>query len=372
MTRKNARKVAARERQAKVGGKYMTHLAPKEKIPVSAEGAKMVFGGGRVTPEFTYLGAPIDADFPLTYENLAPYVASTLDLAAPMDAYGFSIRRVEIKEGRVAFLVSDLRLEPEKGVYAEELRKQFELATKDPDFKVVKSPERLEAEQKGPGSFFSAQLSTSLLELPHASRKNREAYQHFYTPAGYPSAAPLHVERPVDSFTHLGVDLIEVDGLLYRWEFVQSHGRHAYCAVPNAPRQPPKLNYKAAEFLVEYLRWLRVHGLEQEGGLLTQTENNILGQAEKRVDDFLGKRDPDVPKNLRPLNDPTTLKVLNIRAAWMNAPKALRCIHPKDRLIGITDGEHTSWIPLTETMGVPEFGRWWKNLPKAEPYDRAF
>jgi hypothetical protein len=42
--------------------------------------AKKCFGGGRYASEFTYLGAPILADFELSYENLAPYVTEVLDL----------------------------------------------------------------------------------------------------------------------------------------------------------------------------------------------------------------------------------------------------------------------------------------------------
>lgn len=64
-------------------------------------GAKYAFGEGRVTSEFTYLGAKINADFELTYENLAPYVSEVLDLAAPIEGAGVSVKLVEIKGGKV-------------------------------------------------------------------------------------------------------------------------------------------------------------------------------------------------------------------------------------------------------------------------------
>ncbi len=67
----------------------------------SVEGAKFAFGEGRVTPEFTYLGAPIDADFPLTYENLAPYVTQVLDIAGPLEGAGLQVKLIEIKAGKV-------------------------------------------------------------------------------------------------------------------------------------------------------------------------------------------------------------------------------------------------------------------------------
>lgn len=66
-----------------------------------AKTAENVFGGGRTTPEFTYLGAPIHTDFPLTYEALAPYVTNTLDQAAVIEATGFRVVLVEIKNGKV-------------------------------------------------------------------------------------------------------------------------------------------------------------------------------------------------------------------------------------------------------------------------------
>lgn len=63
--------------------------------------AKMVFGGGRSTPEFTYLGAPLHVDFELTYENLAPFVTEVLDQAALTEAAGLRVMLVEIRKGQV-------------------------------------------------------------------------------------------------------------------------------------------------------------------------------------------------------------------------------------------------------------------------------
>ncbi len=65
------------------------------------EAAKSTFGGGRETPEFTYCGAPINADFELTYENLVPFVTETLDQAAEVEAVGLSVKLIEIKNGKV-------------------------------------------------------------------------------------------------------------------------------------------------------------------------------------------------------------------------------------------------------------------------------
>jgi hypothetical protein len=78
----------------------------KETIPLrwvknNIEGAKFAFGGGRVTPELTYLGAPIHADFELTYEALAPYVTQVLDMASTLQAAGLEVKLVEIKDGVV-------------------------------------------------------------------------------------------------------------------------------------------------------------------------------------------------------------------------------------------------------------------------------
>jgi hypothetical protein len=66
-----------------------------------SRGAKFAFGGGRVSPELTYLGAPISADFELIYENLAPYMTEVLDQAAPLEGAGLTIKLVEIKGGVV-------------------------------------------------------------------------------------------------------------------------------------------------------------------------------------------------------------------------------------------------------------------------------
>ena len=74
---------------------------PLRWIKNDVEGAKFAFGAGRVSPALTYLGAPIDADFPLSFENLAPYVTAVLDQAAPLEGAGLRIRLVEIKGGKV-------------------------------------------------------------------------------------------------------------------------------------------------------------------------------------------------------------------------------------------------------------------------------
>jgi hypothetical protein len=63
--------------------------------------AKIVFGGGCVSHELTYLGVPIEADFELTYENLAPYVTQVLDLAAPIEGCGNFVKSIIIKNGTV-------------------------------------------------------------------------------------------------------------------------------------------------------------------------------------------------------------------------------------------------------------------------------
>jgi hypothetical protein len=50
----------------------LTDKIPLRWVKNDVEGAKFAFGGGRVSPELTYLGAPIHTDFELSYENLAP------------------------------------------------------------------------------------------------------------------------------------------------------------------------------------------------------------------------------------------------------------------------------------------------------------
>lgn len=65
------------------------------------EYAEFAFGGGRVTPPLTYFGAPIDADFELSLENLTPYAMEVLDQAAPLEGAGVTVKLVEIKNGKV-------------------------------------------------------------------------------------------------------------------------------------------------------------------------------------------------------------------------------------------------------------------------------
>lgn len=80
----------------------MPNPIPLKKIDVNdLPSAEIVFGGGRSTPPLTYLGAPIHADFELSYAALAPYVNAVLDLAAPIEGAGLSVVLVEIKDGKV-------------------------------------------------------------------------------------------------------------------------------------------------------------------------------------------------------------------------------------------------------------------------------
>jgi hypothetical protein len=62
------------------------------------EGARFAFR--QEEDLFFYLGAPVQADFPLSYETLAPYVIQVLDLAAPIEGAGIDIKLVEIKGGK--------------------------------------------------------------------------------------------------------------------------------------------------------------------------------------------------------------------------------------------------------------------------------
>ncbi len=64
-------------------------------------GAQFAFGAGRDSPELTYRGASISADFPLSYEALAPYVSEVLDQAAALEGAGLVVRLVEIQKGTV-------------------------------------------------------------------------------------------------------------------------------------------------------------------------------------------------------------------------------------------------------------------------------
>jgi hypothetical protein len=50
---------------------------------------------------FFYLTAPVHADFPLSFDSLAPYVSQVLDLAAPLEGAGLTVKLVEIKGGKV-------------------------------------------------------------------------------------------------------------------------------------------------------------------------------------------------------------------------------------------------------------------------------
>lgn len=74
---------------------------PLRWVQNNIEGAKFAFGAGRTTPELTYRGAPIRADFPLSYEALAPFVTEVLDQAAPLEGAGIDVKLVEIQNGVV-------------------------------------------------------------------------------------------------------------------------------------------------------------------------------------------------------------------------------------------------------------------------------
>jgi hypothetical protein len=63
---------------------------PLRWIKNDVEGSKFTFRYNGT--EFTYLGAPINADFELSYESLAPYVVQMLDMSAPLEGCGLMIR----------------------------------------------------------------------------------------------------------------------------------------------------------------------------------------------------------------------------------------------------------------------------------------
>lgn len=75
----------------------MADLIPLRWIKNDIEGARFAFG----EVAHTYLGAPIQADFKLSLESLAPYVTEVLDLSAPLEGAGVRVALVEIKGGKV-------------------------------------------------------------------------------------------------------------------------------------------------------------------------------------------------------------------------------------------------------------------------------
>lgn len=73
---------------------------PLRWIGDNIDGSKFAFTDkGRGS--FTYLGAPINADFELSYENLATYITKILDQAATLEGCGLIIRLVDIKNNIV-------------------------------------------------------------------------------------------------------------------------------------------------------------------------------------------------------------------------------------------------------------------------------
>lgn len=79
----------------------LQHMVDLRWVKNDIEGAHFAFGEGRATPALTYLGAPIQADFKLSFESLAPFVTEVLDQAAPLEGAGLHVKLVEIKEGVV-------------------------------------------------------------------------------------------------------------------------------------------------------------------------------------------------------------------------------------------------------------------------------
>ena len=55
---------------------------------------------------------------------------------------------------------------------------------------------------------------------------------------------------------------------------------------------------------------------------------------------------------------------------WGKLAVLKRCTAPKLRLIGVTDGTTVRWAILTSCKDDPEFMSWWPALPQAEPYAR--
>lgn len=52
-------------------------------------------------PMWAFLDAPIEADFPITPETLAPYVVDVLDQMAEIEACGVAVAWIKVKGGVV-------------------------------------------------------------------------------------------------------------------------------------------------------------------------------------------------------------------------------------------------------------------------------
>lgn len=72
---------------------------------------------------------------------------------------------------------------------------------------------------------------------------------------------------------------------------------------------------------------------------------------------------------------PKTVDPQNLMDYWKPLPEARRCTDSRLRLLGVTDDHPekalVTWTPLTRTKEVPGFGEWWQSLPESKTYDRA-
>lgn len=69
---------------------------PLKWIKNNIDSAKFAFKN--TSNGFTYLGAPIIADFDINYESLAEYVTDVLDKASLLEGCGINVALVEIKD----------------------------------------------------------------------------------------------------------------------------------------------------------------------------------------------------------------------------------------------------------------------------------
>ena len=77
----------------------MINPIPLKWIKNDAQGVNFAFNQKGI--HWFYLDAPITADFNINQDSLKPFVTEILNLAAPLEGLGLSVKLVEIKSGQV-------------------------------------------------------------------------------------------------------------------------------------------------------------------------------------------------------------------------------------------------------------------------------
>jgi len=334
MTRKNARKTAARARQEKTGGSYQAALRTEEPKPLTMHDEFRVFFTSEILQNRKLASVLVG---PIDYADMRKYLPPVL---VPVNYIGSEGHMADY--GDVKILVD--KNQPES---------RYTLAHVGGRVEEINASSPLH----------KIRALNQAVRAPDLAKRVREAFMVLNSGLGFTGhLAPTREQLMGRIQRALQILAPPEDAVMqslrhHRFPFDVTEDIHTATAMLGSTREGAKEINAAL-----------IYGSSGSPPGFAITETRDIEVVERALDGSIREMRP-VPGSER-----VTITRMPFRVEDLSQLRALegakRCTAPKLRLIGVTDGTIVRWATLTSARKDHEFSAWWRSLPVAAPYSR--